>query len=315
MILELRHLKLVEAIAGEGTVTGAGRRLHLTQSALSHQLRDVEERLGAPLFHRISKKMILTPAGERLLRSARLVLQEVERTEEEVSRIGRQCEGVLRIATQCYTGYHWLPAVLKEFQARRPAVGVRIVVEATARPLEALLEGSIDLAICNSRVRDRRLAVKSLFDDEYLALVAPDHVLATRKFVRPSDFTEENLLVYSTLEETRFYQSLLAPAGLRPKSVSQVQLTEAMIEMVSAGLGIAVLARWAVQPHLASGSVRGLPLTRRGLRQEWRAVTLRSQTTPLYVREFIERLSRFRPAADRTEPPRRRRRTPGGDGA
>jgi LysR family transcriptional regulator for metE and metH len=308
MILELRHLKLVEAIAVEGTVTGAGRRLHLTQSALSHQLKDVEDRLGTPLFLRISKKMILTPAGERLLRSARLVLREVETTEEEVSRLARHCEGVLRLATECYTGYHWLPNVLKEFQARRPGVGVRIVVEATSRPLEALLEGVIDLAICNSRVRDRRLAVRSLFEDEYLVVVARDHALASRKFVRPSDFSEEHLLVYGTLEETRLYQSLLAPAGVRPKSVSQVQLTEAMLEMVQAGLGIAVLARWAVAPYITSGRLRGIPLTRRGLQQEWRAVTLRSQATPPYVVEFIDRLARFRPVVDRLEPVRPRRR-------
>jgi len=101
MHLEVRHLKLVNAIAEEGSVTSAGKRLHLTQSALSHQLRDIEDRLGTPLFNRVSKKMLLTQAGELLLRSARSVLAELERAEEEIERLATRCEGLLRIATQC----------------------------------------------------------------------------------------------------------------------------------------------------------------------------------------------------------------------
>jgi len=124
MELEVRHLKLVAAIAGEGSVTAAGRRLHLTQSALSHQLRDVEERLGAALFVRANKKMLLTRAGEALLAAARTVLVELESAEAEIRRIAGSQEGEIRIATQCYTGYHWLPPVLKGFQLKFPRVRV-----------------------------------------------------------------------------------------------------------------------------------------------------------------------------------------------
>jgi LysR family transcriptional regulator for metE and metH len=104
--LEIRHFRLVQAIAEEGTVTAASRRLHLTQSALSHQLKDIEDRLGVPLFLRLGKKMILTPAGGKLLGSARPILDEVQRLEEEVANLARESEGVLRIATECYTAYH-----------------------------------------------------------------------------------------------------------------------------------------------------------------------------------------------------------------
>src|SRR5262245_50180696 len=108
MILETRHLKLIVAITEERSVTKAGERLCLTQSALSHQLRDIEEKLGTPLFTRVNKRMVLTPAGERLLRSARLVLDELQRTEAEIARLAAGDYGVLRISTECYTGYHWL---------------------------------------------------------------------------------------------------------------------------------------------------------------------------------------------------------------
>src|SRR5215510_4912718 len=108
-MLEIRHLRLVAAIAEEGGVTRAGNRLHLTQSALSHQLRDVEDRLGSALFERVGKRMILTDAGERLLRTARVVLDEIHQAEHDIRRASSGRQGVLRIATQCYTNYHWLP--------------------------------------------------------------------------------------------------------------------------------------------------------------------------------------------------------------
>ncbi len=239
--------------------------------------------------------MILTPAGGTLLGSARSILDEVRRVEEEVAHLNREPRGILRIATECYTAYYWLPAVLDGFRKKHPGVQIRIVAEATGRPLDALLSGNLDLAIMSSAVKDRRLSVTRLFEDELVAVVSRDHPLASRKFVRPSDFALENLLVYTHLEDTLLYRRFLAPSGIRPRSVVQVQLTEAMLSMVQAGLGIAVLARWAVAPYIESGKARAIPLLRPGLRREWRAVRLKSPSTPAYFGEFIERLSRLRP--------------------
>jgi LysR family transcriptional regulator for metE and metH len=293
--LEIRHFRLVQSIAEEGTVTAASRRLHLTQSALSHQLKDIEDRLGVSLFLRLGKKMILTGAGGKLLGSARSILDEVERVEQEVAGLARESEGVLRIATECYTAYSWLPAVLDGFGRKHPGVQVHVVAEATGRPVEALLSGKLDLAIVSSEIEDRRLSATHLFEDELLVIASRDHPLASRKFVRASDFASENLLVYTSLEESLLYRALLAPAGIRPRSVAQVQLTEAMLSMVQAGIGIAVLARWAVAPYLRAGNLSAIPLKRPGLRREWRAVRLKSPSIPTYFVEFIDRLARYRP--------------------
>src|SRR5215831_7301395 len=166
MDLEVRHLQLVSAVAELGSLTRAGDRLHLTQSALSHQLRDIESRLGAALFLRVGKRLVLTPAGERLLVSARDVLGRLERTETEIRQMGQERAGLLRLTTECYTCYHWLPGLLARYRRRFPRVEVRIDVESTRRPFEMLLAGRIDVAIVYSRVRDRRLATTPLFDDE-----------------------------------------------------------------------------------------------------------------------------------------------------
>src|SRR5215472_13626923 len=120
MNLEIRHLKLVEAVAETGSVTRAGHRLHLTQSALSHQLRDAEEQLGVALFERKNGRMSLTSAGGRLLETARTVLAELERAESEIQRSSGPARGLLRISTQCHTVYHWFPPRLLIFQKKFP---------------------------------------------------------------------------------------------------------------------------------------------------------------------------------------------------
>src|SRR5947209_7014564 len=124
MDLEVRHLRLVAAVADVGSLTRAADRLHLTQSALSHQLRDIESRLGAALFLRVGKRLVLTPAGERLLASARDVLGRLDRAETEIRQMGQESAGLLRLTTQCYTCYHWLPALLTRYRRRFPRVEV-----------------------------------------------------------------------------------------------------------------------------------------------------------------------------------------------
>jgi LysR family transcriptional regulator, regulator for metE and metH len=289
--LEIRHLKLVQAIAAEGSVTRAGERLHLTQSALSHQLRDAESRLGTPLFVRLGRKMLPTPAGERLLASAADLLGRLQATEDDIHRMTAQGEGLLRLTVECYTCYHWLPTLLDTYRRRHPRVEVRIVVEATKRPLQALLEGELDLAIVSVPVKDRRLTVRPLFQDEMLVILSPDHPLADRPFIRAEDFADQHMYIYSTPEDNTAIQTVLAPAGVKPGRVTQAQLSEAILELVRAGLGISVMARWAVAPLLASGELVGRPLTRKGLRRHWTSVRLKRPAPPAYLLEFEELLA------------------------
>jgi LysR family transcriptional regulator for metE and metH len=169
---------------------------------------------------------------------------------------------------------------------------VRIVAEATRRPVEALLDGRLDLAITSSIARNKKLLFKPLFKDEIVVIVSPDHPLASRPFVSASDFASEHLLIYAVpKEELGIYQKVLIPAGVSPKHVSKVELTEAIIEMVKAGLGIGAMARWAITPQLKAGTLRALPLTARGFHRRWNAAMIRQKATPTYVSRFVELLA------------------------
>jgi len=282
--LELRHHALVVATAEEGTLTAAGRRLHLTPSALSHQLRDAEDRLGTRLFQRRHRRLLLTAAGERLLASSRRVLAEAAAAERGVR--GSPGEDLLRISSGCYTAYGWLPAVLRRFRRMHPGVEVRIVLESTRRPVEGLLRGELDLALTSDEVAHPRLHATPLFDDELVLLVGSTHRLAGRPFAVAGDLAAETLLTYDApREELDVFRRVLWPAGVEPARVSRVPLTEAIVELVRGGEGAGILARWAL-PRDRRG-LATLGLTRTGLRRTWSAVRLRTRSVSGALEDFV----------------------------
>jgi LysR family transcriptional regulator for metE and metH len=289
---EIRHLRMVAAVAASGSVTRAASEVHLTQSAVSHQLRDIETRLGTPLFLRVGKRMVPTAAGRRVLVTAQRVLDELATAEGDVRRLGANKSGVLRVCAQCNTGYHWLPPLIDAFRVKHPQVDVAIAVECTMRPIEALLEGGLDLAIVTQTIRNKHLRVRPLFDDEHAAIVALDHPFASRTFVRPEDFAGEHLLLYTgTAEDSFTVQKILRPAGVEPLRMSFVMLTEAILEMVKARLGISVMQTWAVEPAIRAGHVKAIPITPSGIHRRWSAVTLRSADASPHMDAFIELLA------------------------
>jgi LysR family transcriptional regulator for metE and metH len=291
--LEIRHLKLLAAVAEEGSVTEAGRRLHVTQSALSHQLRDAEEKLGTALFLRLGKKMVLTSAGEKMLDSARRVLEELRGAETQIEGMNGGARGVVRVSTECYTCYHWLPPVLKKFHAKFPQVEIDIVLDATARPIAALLEGKLDVAVVSCPPRNKSIRLTPTCEDELMIVMGAQHRLAASTYVQPRDLAGETVLCYPPKEESTLWLKVLRPAGIVPQRMVAIPLTESIVDMASAGIGVAFLARWAVARYARAGSVVARPLNKSGFRRNWYAATLRNCPTPAYVTEFVSVLARI----------------------
>ena len=282
--LEVRHFQLVAAIAETGSLAAASHKLHLTPSALSHQLRDAETRLGGLLFQRRHRRLLLTGAGERMLASARRVLAEIAEVES-----GRDAaEDLIRLSTGCYTVYGWLPPVLRRFQSEHPRVELKIVLEATRQPVTALLAGDLDLALTTQVPRNARLSATRLFDDELFLLVPSGHAFDRRgRAVSADELAREHLLVYDApREQLDVFTRVLWPAGVEPRRVSRVPLTEALIELVRGGVGVATLPGWI----LPSASRKGLSfqrLTPRGVRRRWSAVTL-AGSKPKPLTRFVQ---------------------------
>ena len=289
--LEIRHLKLLTAVAEEESVTAADKRLHLSQSALSHQLRDAEEKLGTALFLRLGKRMALTAAGTKLLEAARRILKDLKAAELEVLGLNGDTHGIIRLSTECYTCYHWLPPVLTSFHSRFPKVEVSIHMEATHNPAEQLLAGNLDVAVMNCPPAHGNLQLSRLCEDELLVVMSPGHRLATRRRIQPEDLARETLLIYPPREDSTLIQKILVPAGVELGRVMEIPLTEAIVEMVAAGAGIALLACWSVSPHLESRKIVGRTLGNPGFRRSWYAVTLRNRPQTAYMTDFLNLLT------------------------
>lgn len=291
--LDLRHHELMVAVADEGSLAAATRKLHLSASALSHQLRDAEERLGVALFQRRNRRLILTGAGERLLEASQKLLAEARRAE---SSVRGEAQELIRVSTGCYTAYSWLAPALARFGRTNPGVDVRIVLEATRQPIPALLRGELDLALTSDAPRSSRLRSVPLFSDELVLLVPAGHPLARAGLARAEDLRREHLIVYDApREDLDVFTKVLWPAGVEPMKVSRIPLTDAMVELVRAGAGVAVLVGWAVPRDPALVRVK---LAAQGLRRNWRAVVLRRRASWPALRDLVEQL-RTRAAAPR----------------
>jgi LysR family transcriptional regulator for metE and metH len=285
--VELRHLRLVHLIAKEGTLARVAPLIHLTQSALSHQLRVLEERLGLQLFVRSRRRMEPTPAGKRLLLSAEAVFEVMECAGRDLMAMRGGPSALLRVSTECTTCYHWLPGVLSTLQKKYPAVEVEINIDATRRPFEALVSGELDAAIVYSTRSDRRFLLRDLFKDELVVIASPRHRLATRKFIEPLDLSSEVILYYGGVDDiSTLAAQILAPAGVRPKKLIKVPLTEAIIEMVKAGHGISMIPNWSALPHVQSGDLVVLKMKRRSVHRNWRLAFLREKEGFDYLIEF-----------------------------
>lgn len=290
--VELRHLRLVFTVAEEGNLSRAAERLRLTPSALSHQLRTIEEVAGAPVFHRDGKRMRLTPSGEIFYEAAARVLAVIADAEDRVARLKDGHSGTVRICTHCYTGYHWLPAAIRKFKASHPGADVRVVGEATTRALDALLDREIDLAITTEKTENTSLIARPVLRDEVMLLVPADHRLAAKVWVEPADIAAECLLGYARdPEDSSLCVEILRPQGLWPRKFMSIQLTEAIIELVRAGTGVAAFASWALKPHLEKGDLVAKRITRKGWHRTWNAVTWPKEISGPLVASFVDCLA------------------------
>ncbi len=267
--LDLRFLQLVVAIADEGTLTRAGQRLHLTQSALSHQLAALEERFGIEVFRRQGRQLQWTPLGERLLSRARLLINQVEALEAELTR-AQPCKQELRLVTQCFTCYHWLPNLLSPFETSHPSVAISLVVESTRHALDALDADAVDLAITTEQRQNPCYERLFVFDDELMIALSPSHDLVKKERIDYTDLHSERLLAHPPSDADRlwFQQAVGCDvATSRPREVQHIPVTDSIIALTSSGYGCALVSRRSAAPAAAEGRIvlRGFspqPLTR-----------------------------------------------------
>src|ERR1700744_800007 len=300
MNIALHHFKLIDTISKEGTLTKAADVLHLTQSALSHQLRELEKELGVEVFNRHGKKLHLSEQGYRFLRSAEKILAEIKNLEEDINNYKQGKTSKLSISMQCYTAYHWLPGIIKYYKSRWPDINIQIMSEATRRPLEYLMNGDLDIGIIRTQMVNTKIRYEPIFEDRLTAVISKDHPLAQKDVIEIADFHNEELILplYDpSYQDTPMIESLIQAQQVKPKTLHRIHYTDATIEMVNAGLGITVMADWIVEPYLKDRNIITKPLHHSVARRAWVAATCKQ--TPA-IMNFLECLKLYFSGADMT---------------
>lgn len=287
-IIELRHLKTLQALEETGSVSLAAKRVFLTQSALSHQIRMLENHYGAPLFERKSTPLRFTPVGERLLRLAHDLLPQVTDAERDLARIIEGEAGELRIAVECHTCFDWLMPAMGEFRPIWPQIELDIVSGFQADPIGLLLQHRADLAIVSEAEKQNGISFQPLFAYEMVGICAPDHPLAAKNVWTAEDFIGETLITYPVPDEMLdLPKKILIPKNINPPR-RHSELTIAIIQLVASRRGIAALPYWTVMPYLEKGYVVHRQITDDGLQSKLYAAIRTEDTDKSYLNNFCQ---------------------------
>lgn len=288
-ILEVRHLRTLVALRDSGSLVRAAQLLNLTQSALSHQVKLLEDRYGQPLFERKSVPPQFTAVGERLLALADAMLPQVEGVERDIARLVLGQGGQMRIAVECHTCFDWLMPAMDAFRTRWPEVELDIVSGFHADPVGLLHQGRADVAIVSEVDTDEAgVDYHALFGFEIRALLANTHPLVAKPHLVAQDFADQTIITYPVPDEMLdLIRQVLEPAGVRPPRRT-TELTVAMLQLVASGRGVAALPLWAVQSYLDRGYVTARPIGEKGLRGELHAACLPSLSAKPYLQDFVQ---------------------------
>ncbi|MEL6806972.1 MAG: LysR family transcriptional regulator [Pseudomonadota bacterium] len=289
MHIEFRHLRTIKAIHEAGGLARAADQLHITQSALSHQVKGLEDQAGVELFVRRSKPLKLSAAGMRLLRLAEQVLPQVEALQTEFTSLRDGSSGRLHIAIECHACFEWLFPVLEQFRRTWPDVDVDIRPGLAFDALPALMKEEVDLVVSSDPEELPGVEFVELFDYAPVFVAASTHPLAKKDYIDAADFRDQTLITYP-VERTRLdvFSQLLIPAKVEPAAVRQAELTAVILLLVASNRGVSVLPDWVVREVKYSSDYVTRPLTETGLTRRLYAAVRSEERDKPYMQKLIE---------------------------
>ncbi|MEL6573834.1 MAG: LysR family transcriptional regulator [Pseudomonadota bacterium] len=292
MHIEFRHLRTIKAIHDTGGLARAADQLNITQSALSHQIKGIEDQAGVELFVRRSKPLKLSAAGLRLLKAAEAILPQVAALEAEFEGLVAGSSGRLHIAIECHACFEWLFPVLEAFRKNWPDVDVDIRPGLAFDALPALRKEEVDLVVSSDPEDLPGTDFTPLFDYEPVFVASAQHPLAQKEFVEAEDFRGQTLITYP-VDRARLdvFSQLLTPAKVEPASIRQVELTAVILLLVASNRGVAVLPDWVVRQVRYNSDYVTKPLTQSGITRRLYAAT-RAEDTNLPFMAHLIRLAK-----------------------
>lgn len=288
-MLEIKHLRTLTALRDGGTLVEAARRMHLTQSALSHQLKDLEERLGTELFIRKTKPLRFTRAGLELLQLAGSVLPLLRQAERNLQRLTGSRSGRLHMVIECHSCFDWLMPAINNFRNHWPEVEIDLSTSFNFEPIPALVRGDVDLVVTSDTHHQAGVYYQPLFRYQSVLAIANQHALAQKTSVQPQDLQAETLIHYPVnRQRLDIFEHFLNPSGIEPRDTRQSELTLMIVQLVASGRGVACLPSWALQPYTDSGLITTRSLGNNGIWPTLYAAVRQEQLDSPFIQDFFQ---------------------------
>jgi LysR family transcriptional regulator for metE and metH len=292
-MLERIHLSIIQQVDKQGSLTAAAGVLCLTQSALSHTVRKLEEQLGTQIWLREGRSLRPTQAGQYLLAVANRVLPQLTLAEERIRQFAQGERGTLRIGMECHPCYQWLLKVVSPYLARWPDVDVDVKQKFQFGGIGALFGHEIDLLVTPDPLFKPGLRYEPVFDYEQVLVVSRAHKLASAAYVKPKQLTDEVLITYPVdIERLDVYNQFLLPAGIMPRRHKTIETTDIMLQMVASGRGVAALPRWLVDEYANKLDVVPVRLGRQGIAKQIFLGSREADAGIDYLEAFVEQARR-----------------------
>ncbi len=288
-MLERIHLVIIREVARQGSLTAAANALFLTQSALSHAVRKIEQQLGTPIWDRDGRSLRLTQAGQYLLSLAERLLPQFEHAEARMKQYAAGERGTLRIGMECHPCYQWLLKVVSPYLARWPGVDVDVKQRFQFGGIGALIGYDIDVLVTPDPLKKPGLRFDPVFDYEQVLVVAEQHRLAGVSYVKPEQLADEILITYPVeTDRLDIYTQFLTPAGVAPKRHKTIETTDIMLQMVASDRGVAALPRWLADEYADRMPVASVKLGKDGIAKQIFLGTRDADASIDYLGSFVE---------------------------
>ena len=286
--MEIKYFKLIKTIVEEGNIANSAEKLFLTQSALSHQLRDLEGRLGFKVFVRTRNKWELTDEGTELYTLGNTVLENIETGFKHIQRLRSGSIGTIKLSTECYSFYQGLPAFIQKMGILYPKINIDLNLEATHQPIPKILSKDIDMAIVTSKPENDTLSSIEIYEDEIFAIMHSENPLSTNDFLKADDFIKTHLIIHSfPLETVSLYQHFLKLNNATPQKISAIPLTEVALEMVNANMGMVCMPKWALASFFISEDLIFKKIGENGLKRKHYLMFRKADKAKKYINDFI----------------------------
>ncbi len=286
--MEIKYFRLVKTIEEEGSIANSANKLFLTQSALSHQLRELEERLGFKVFHRKRNKWQLTEEGVALYKLGNRVLDSIEKGFQNIEQLRLGASGTIKVSTECYSFYQGLPAFIQKMGLLYPEIKVDLILEATHQPISKILANEIDIAMVTQKPTHEKLSSIPVYEDEIFAVMHEENPLSNTKFLQATDFSNVQLIIHSfPLETVSVYNQFLKPNNITPIKIVAIPLTEVALEMVVANMGIICMPKWTLKSFKLTESLKFKQIGANGLKRTHYLVFRTSDRNKKYINDFI----------------------------